>query len=496
MVIDLDRSGKIPLYRQISTHISGLIARELLLPGQRLPPSRELAGSLGVSRNTVVLAYDELEAAGLLTSRVGRGTSVCDRLPPGIASVSRPAAEPFPLEGLFGSRWTKPFPPLLALQEQVSAGREERESVNLASAAPDSSLFPLEEFRDSLVRALRCYGGDLLTCGSARGFAPLLAEIARMLARRNIICSSENLMIVNGSQQALSLLARLFVDPGDTVIMENLTYPGALQVFRSLQANCVGIPLDEEGLRVDILESVLRRSRAKLVYTIPAFQNPTGVNLSPERRRRLVELCRRHEAVIVEDDYARDLRFEGAASPPLKAWDRAQGIVYLGGFSETLFPGIRLSYILAPVRIIQRLLLLKETSDLYTNRILQGALLEFCRRGHLARHIKRKRAVHRRRSEAMARALRAHLPPAVAWRRPAGGVYQWLDLPASVDALDLLMKTRQRGVFFAPDRLFAVEAWERGGLRLDFGEVAEDKIVRGVEVISAAIQETIEAGGG
>jgi 2-aminoadipate transaminase len=493
MTIDLDRSIDIPLYRQISAHIAGLIARELLLPGQPLPPSRELAGSLGVSRNTVVQAYAEMEAEGLLSSRVGRGTSVCAALPPGAAAASQPGGEPLHLEGLFSSRWTKAFSPLLEMQ--VPAGAEEPGTVNLASSRPDSDLFPLTEFRDSLARAMRRYGGELLTCGSPRGFAPLLEQIVQLLARRGIICGSENLMIVNGSQQALSLLARLFVDPGDTVIMENLTYSGALSVFRSLQANCVGIPVDEEGMRVDVLETVLRRSRAKLVYTIPTFQNPTGVCLAPERRRRLVELCRRHELLIVEDDYAHDLRFQGPEPPPLKAWDRAEGIVYMSGFSETLFPGIRLSYILAPDRIIRRLLHLKESSDLYTNRILQGALLEFCRHGHLIRHIKRKRLALRRRSGVMAQALEAHLPPNISWSKPAGGVYQWLDLPASLDALALLTKTRQQGVHFAPDRLFSVEAWERGGLRLDFGGETDEQIAAGVEVIALAIRKLIAAAG-
>jgi GntR family transcriptional regulator len=312
-----------------------------------------------------------------------------------------------------------------------------------------------------------------------------------LLAPRSIVCGVPNLMIVSGIQQALSLVGRLFIDPGDTVILENLTYPGALSVFRSLQADCVGVPVDGEGISVEVLAGVLARRRAKLLYTIPTFQNPTGTVLSPERRRRLVELCRGHGVLILEDDYAHELAFDGREALPLKALDSDGGVISLGSFSEALFPGIRLSWILADPRIIERLLRLKETSDLYTNRILQAALLEFCRRGFYERSLKRRTRILRSRRDALEAALREHLPPEASWKPPAGGSFQWVDLPPRLDALALLMETRKRGVTFAPDRMFSVDEWKRAGMRLGFSENEEGALAQGARIIAEVMREML-----
>ncbi|MGQ9631025.1 MAG: MocR-like pyridoxine biosynthesis transcription factor PdxR [bacterium] len=491
MILNLDRTVKTPLYIQIRDRISDLIGRGLLPPGSRLPPTRELADSLGVSRNTVVSAYRELEVSGLISSHVGRGAFVCKYLPRGVSSSGGEVKSKMRFEGLFSTSWTRSYAPLASGMEQLSEADDDPDTISLASALPDRDLFPLGEFRDCLQSAMRRYGADLLTSGPPQGFQPLLDYLPAFLARRGIRCEGRDMMIVNGIQQGLSIVGRLFVDPGDTVILENLTYPGALGVFRSLQANCVGIPVDSEGIRVDILENVLKRRSAKLLYTIPTFQNPTGTVLSAERRERLVELCRENQVVIVEDDYAHELIFEGKEALPLKAWDEWDGIIYMGSFSEILFPGIRLSWILAPRPILERLLLIKQSSDLYTNRILQGALLEFCRRGLLEKHLKRKRLVYRGRRDAMLGAMKTHFPKGISWQKPRGGLFQWVDLPSKIDALSLLLKARERGVVFAPDRIFSVEEWERGGFRLGFASVGEEKIEKGIKILGEILREML-----
>jgi DNA-binding transcriptional MocR family regulator len=352
----------------------------------------------------------------------------------------------------------------------------------------------VEEFASCIQSAMRCYGGDLLAAGPARGFAPLLEYLPRFLARRGIQCTEREVMVVNGIQQALSIVGRLFVDPGDTVIMENLSYPGALGVFRTLQASCVGIPIDDEGIRVDLVETVLSRRSAKLIYTIPTYHNPTGAVLSLERRERLLDLAGRHQVVIVEDDYVHELSFDGREILPLKARDAQDGVIYLGSFSEILCPGIRLSWIVAPSTIIDRLLLIRQFTDLYSNRILQGALLEFCRKGLLERHVKRKQVAYRKRRDQMQEAMKSCFPSEVKWKKPRGGLFQWVDLPRPVDALSLLLKTRERGVIFAPDRLFSVEEWERAGLRLGLAGVNEAMIEKGIGILGDALKESLVHG--
>ncbi len=491
MIVELDRDDKVPLYLQLKRKLSMLIAERRLPPSSKLPATRELAGSLAVSRNTVVQAYQELEAEGLITSHVGRGAFVTGYLP---AEASAPAGEEaggMSYEGLFSSSWLRLNAGLLSVLEQLAEPEGRSPFINLASDKPDRSTFPVSEFGECLQSAFRRYGEKLLSFGSPRGFEPLLEYLPVLLAQRNILCQEENLMMVSGLQQALSLIGRLFIDPGDTVLLQHLTYPGALGVFRALQANCVGIAMDGRGVRTDVLQRVLRHRKPKLFYIVPTFHNPTGTVLAAERRRYLVDLCKRSSLLVVEDDYAHDLGFDGREAFPLKSWDESGGIIHVGSFSDSLFPGIRLSWIVAARPVIERLSLLKQSSDLYTNRILQAALLEFCRKGHYDRGLKRKRQLYKRRRDAMLEAMERHFPGELEWQKPGGGLYQWVDIPERLDALALLLKTRSRGVVFAPDRMFAVEEWRRGGFRLGFAAVEEQQIDRGIQVIADALKEML-----
>jgi 2-aminoadipate transaminase len=490
MIVDIDRNDPTPLYVQIKDRLAELIQNGLLAPGARLPSTRELADSMGVNRNTVINAYQELEVEGLVSSHVGRGTAVREHLPDGAAGNRRTQAERLRVEALLSATWRSTYPQLPAGAEQLLETPQAEGTISFASHDPELSLFPVQDFAGCIQSAMRKYGGDLLAAGPARGFAPLIDYMPGFLARRGIRCTAREIMIVNGIQQALSIVGRLFVDPGDTVIMENLSYPGALGVFRSLQASCIGIPLDDDGIRVDLVESVLSRRNAKLIYTIPTYHNPTGAVLSAERRERLLAAARDRQVVIVEDDYVHDLAFDGREVLPLKASDLHEGVIYLGSFSEILCPGIRLSWIVAPAAVIDRLLLIKQFTDLYSNRILQGALLEFCQKGLLDRHLKRKQAVYRKRRDLMLEAMKAHFPQEASWKKPRGGLFQWVDLPRGADALSLLLKTRGQGVLFAPDRIFSVEEWERAGLRLGFAGIQEEEIEKGIRILGDALKNS------
>ena len=488
MILDLDLRSSTPLYKQMATSVARLIRQGLVATGSRLPATRELALAQGVSRNTVVLAYQELEIQGLVSSRVGSGTFVCRDLPGRKSLGAAPATPGRSLESRLAGSWTIPHASLLAAMERMSGPDAEAARISFASAQPDPAFLPLAEFRRSLSSSFRRFGAELLAVGSPAGFAPLLEYLRSYLARRGVICGPRELMVAGGIQQGLSLVARLFLDPGDTVLLENLTYPGALAVFRSLQASCVGIPLDDQGMRTDDLAGVLRRRSAKLLYTIPTFHNPTGSTLPPDRRKRVVELCREHGVVIVEDDYAHELVFDGMEALPLKAWDEWGGTIYLGSFSESVFPGLRLCCIVAPEGIIDRLRILKQVSDLSSSPILQGALLEFLRTGHSERLLKRKRRAYRARRDALADAMKRHFPGEVRWVKPPGGLYQWVDLPPTLDAMELLAETRERGVVFAPDRMFSVEEWKRGGFRLGFSDLTEDEIDEGARIIGESLK--------
>ena len=494
MIVDIDRTDPTPLYQQLKAGIAGLVQGGLLPPGARLPSTRELSVSLGVNRNTVIAAYQELEVEGLVISHVGRGTSVCAHLPAAAVAAGAPPRETMHLEALLSNTWRNSYQRIPTELEQVQGADDDPHALSFASHFPDASLFPLDEFGWCLQSAMRKYGTDLLAGGSPRGFAPLLDYLPSFLARRGIQCTRDEIMIVNGVQQGLSMVGKLFLDPGDTVVMENLSYPGAIGAFRSLQATCIGVSVDQDGMNVEQVENVLGRRRAKLLYTMPTYQNPTSAVLSTARRHRLIETCRERGTLIVEDDYVHELALDGREVLPLKARDAAGGMISMGSFSEILCPGIRLSWIVAPAPIIDRLLPIKQYSDLYTNRILQGALLEFCQRGLLEKHLKRKIAAYRHRRDAMLAAMEASFPDEVRWSTPRGGLFLWVDLPRGMDALALLGKARARGVVFAPDRLFSVEEWERGGLRLGFAAVDEERIEKGIRVLADAMKESASLG--
>jgi 2-aminoadipate transaminase len=491
MVIKIRRNTKIPVYRQISAHISQMIGEGKLLPGSRLPDTRTLSLSLGVSRNTVVAAYGELESAGLIFSTVGKGTFVERYLPKSVFSAPRRKEVTMSYEGLFSSVWEQSFRvPFTHIDQRWDVQKDPR-VITFLSDLPDPEYFPFEEFKDSIRSALRKFGTDLLNQGNPQGFRQLLEYLPLFLAKRNVTCESAELLIVNGVQQGLSIVGKLFVNPGDTVVLENLTYPQAQLIFKSVQADLVGIPVHDDGMDIDFFERVLKRRRVKLLYTIPTYQNPTGTVMSIEKRERLVELCRKYRVVIVEDDYAHELNLEQREILPIKAWDESGCVVYMGSLSNVLFPGIRLSWILAPKTVCEKLTLIKQTSDLYTNRILQGALLEFYRRGYLEKHLKRNRFIYRKRRDVMCEAIERYFPQETNWQKATGGIFQWVDVDHRIDVEAVFEKAKAEGVLFAPDTRFFVEEWKRRGLRLSFSNENEEKIHEGVSVIGRIMKKII-----
>jgi len=492
MILKLNRNENIPLYAQVKNRIEELIKSGVLKPNTKLPSTRELASSLRVSRNTVLQAYELLEAEGLVYSGVGKGTFVNEFINSqsnGFFSDKDQVKMSF--EGLLSNAWTRSYATIFSSFERILESDKKNDFISFASDSIDETMFPREDFKECLISAFRRYGTSLLTADSSQGFFPLLEFLAGYMGRRGIIVKPENILITSGIQQGLSIIGKLFIDPGDTILLENFTYPGALGVLRSLRANCIGIPMDSEGIRLDILENVLKRSRAKFLYTIPTFHNPTGCVVPPEKRSRLVELCYTYRIIIIEDDYAHELGFDRNELLPLKALDESEGILYMGSFSESLFPGIRISWIAAATEIIEKLTILKSSEDLYTNLILQAAVLIFLQKGYFDKQLKKKRNLLSKRSRVVLNALSRYFPDTVRWIKPQGGLFQWVELPGHIDALDLLLSSRQRGVIFAPDRLFSVEEWQKSGFRLGFGYVEEEKIWKGIRIIGNILKNTI-----
>ena len=491
MRILLDRNKPVPLARQIQGHLERLMREGLLPSGAKLPATRELADELGVNRATVVLAYEELVAAGLARARVGQGTFVAERPP-----------ERAPIEPAAGRRaapieWTEIF----SRSAQIIGAEDERRRaaagpatpghgvVSFAGGMPDSGLFPTEAFRRALNEVIRREGEALLQYYPVAGYPPLRRYLSTYLLRFGLEASPDEILIVNGSQQGFDLIARTLIDPGDSVAIEQPTYPRAMQVFRSFGAQLAAVPCDEGGPRPDVFERVLERHGPKLFYCQPTCHNPTGLGISAETGRRLLAAAARHQVPIVEDGFDSSLYYGPRPAGPLKAHDADGVVIYIGTFSKILFPGLRLGWLVAPPPVIERLGAAKQLADLHTSALIQAAVHRFCERRLLDRHAARVVREYRRRREALLAALARRMPTGTTWTEPTGGFSLFLTLPEGVTASRLLPLALEHGVAFTPGDVFFLNGSGSRNLRLSFSSVATEQIERGVQRLGEAVRE-------
>jgi 2-aminoadipate transaminase len=370
--------------------------------------------------------------------------------------------------------------------------------ISFAGGLPAPELFPTERIAAATRRVLEERGAEALQYGTTEGHGPLRDLLVRHMRRYGIEAGRENVLITTGSQQALDLVGKLFVDPGDVLVVEEPTYLGALQAFGAYEPRYVGMPVDDQGMRVDDLEAELARG-PKLLYVLPNFQNPSGVTLSMSRRRRIVELAARYEVPIVEDDPYGQLRYEGEHLPPLIALDTEHrrafghgrlgaGVIYLGTLSKTLAPGLRVGWVVAAAEVIARLAQMKQGADLHTSTFCQLVAYETSRSGFLDRHVRRLRAVYGERRDVMLRALAESFPADARWTRPHGGLFLWVTLPPGMDSRELLRRALDHDVAFVPGDTFFPALGGSRTLRLNFSYCEPARIEEGVRRLGGLLR--------
>jgi GntR family transcriptional regulator/MocR family aminotransferase len=484
MRIPLDRQSAIPLYQQIKTYLRQGILSGSLAADTRLPASRQLAQNLGVNRITVENAYAELEAEGLIFSKLGSGTYV---LPPDpLLPLSKDSVgTPWPLwqQHIEDKTLRSKF-----LEEKRKAARHPQQ-INFASGISDANLFPAEDFRKVLQTVMRRDGIAALDYGERNGYAPLRASITHILASQGLQTRPENILITSGSQQALSLVAQFLLKPGDIILVESPTHVGALDLFRALDFKVVGIPVDGQGMQVEELEKLLQQHHPKLIYTIPNFHNPTGTCLNGSRRRQLLVLADRYNVPILEDDFVGDLRYDGRAQPALKALDPGGRVIYVSTFSKMLMPGLRVGFLVAEGPVYDCLVNFKRVNDLTTSTLIQRALEAYVTVGRYQAHLRRSCQIFRRRRDVMLTAIKRYLPAGVHCDLPQGGLFIWLQLPKNLDSEKLLPLAWKEGVDFAPGNGFFPEGTGgRNWLRLNFVAHEPDQIDEGIKRLGKAIK--------
>jgi len=380
---------------------------------------------------------------------------------------------------------------LMALSEQP-------EIISLAGGFPNTESFQREVVEEVQEAIARDHLAAALQYGPTEGLFELRERIVEIMAAEGARARVDDVMVTSGGQQAIDLSIRTFVDPGDVVIAEGPTYPGAVPSFTTYEARVVHVPMDDDGLRVDLVDETLDRlaaegARVKLLYTIPNFQNPAGVSMSLERRERLVQLAHDRELIVVEDNPYGQIRFEGDALPTLYELDDGAGwVVYLSTFSKILAPGVRVGWVCAPQPVLRKMNLGKQGQDLCSSTLTQRFVLEYLRRHDWRDHVARLNEIYRRRRDAMLRALEEELPAEATWTRPRGGLFVWATLPGYLDIEDVLAAAVQREVAFVPGHAAFLDGRGRHSMRLNYSSVAEATISEGVRRLGQVVAEMTE----
>ena len=368
--------------------------------------------------------------------------------------------------------------------------------ISLAGGLPDTSTFPPESFAAQMTRIAHESSAAALQYGPTEGFDETKDCILEVMGAEGMTPDRDDLMVTTGGQQAIDLISKTLIDPGDPVICEAPTYPGAIPTFCSYEADVIQIATDDEGMRVDELAHVLDRlgregRRPKFVYSVPSFQNPAGVTLSAERRRRLVELAREHELLVCEDNPYGLLRFEGEPQRTLYSLDGGDYVIYLGTFSKILSPGIRIGWIAAPPPVLEKVGLGKQAADLCTSTLTQYFVREYFAEGRWRAYIEDLVEIYRSRRDAMLEALAEHFPEQAEWTHPEGGLFVWATLPDYIDTTDLLAKALREHVAFVPGRGAYVDGRGAASMRLNYSGSTEDEIREGVRRIGEVIAEQV-----
>lgn len=365
--------------------------------------------------------------------------------------------------------------------------------ISFAGGLPAPELFPVKEMKAAVDKVFDEHGQEAMQYGAAKGVTALRQAIQQHVKEKeNVDSELDNVLVTTGSEQALDLVGKAFVNPGDTVLVEQPTYLCALDVFRSYGANFASVEMDEDGMKMDTLEEALKANpNTKLIYTVPNFQNPTGRTMTEERRKQLAELAEKYDVYVLEDNPYGEIRFAGQHVPAVKSFDKSGHVLHMSTFSKTLAPGFRLGWLVADKNVVNKLTVLKQSADLHTDNLAQFAVAQFFADNDVDAHVKEISALYGKRKDLMLEGIKKYFPEGVKYTDPEGGMFLWVEVPGVDDTVELFKECLEHDVAFVPgDPFFAGEV-QPGAFRLNYSNMKEDQIEVGLKRLGAALTAAV-----
>ncbi|MCD4686308.1 MAG: PLP-dependent aminotransferase family protein [Anaerolineae bacterium] len=471
MDIPIFKNSVEPIYQQLAQHFRLQIESGRMPPGERLPPTRDLARQLGVGRISVVNAYTQLREEGLIAAHPGRGTFVTGSRPSGSA----------------GNREWSPFDARSLGLREMTRLAQQTGVIAFNTGTPPEEFLPVDALRRAINTVLDRDHATAVAYEEAEGYMPLRVSVTEYVTSLGIQTPPDDVLITGGAQQALDLVVQTVLSEGDTLITGNPTYLGLLDIAHIRRAIPVGVPVDDQGMRIDALEAALQDHRPGLIYVAPTYHNPTGTVMPIHRRRQLLSLAAQYDVPVLEDAVYHELGYRGDPPPPLKALDEDGRVIHVSGFSKILVPGTRIGYLIVSGTLRDRLTRVKQAADICTPGLNQRAMQVYLANGSLVGHLNRVRGELRSRCEAACKAARQYLPPGSQWVEPHGGLYLWVRLPDDgPTAAELYVMAVQHGVAYAVGTLFHTDGSGSRYLRINFAAHRPARIVDGFKRLRAA----------
>jgi DNA-binding transcriptional MocR family regulator len=482
MHIEIQRNADTSLSKQIYHSIIDQIRSELLEESLQLPSVRQLSKQLGVSFVTVVKAYQQLEQDGYITSVQGKGTFVRKAKTEGKEITERTCSFDWQLS-------VQDYLP----RSQFARFHQVPESIHLSSSMIDPGLLPNRYLEQEINRMLAENPKVLSKYGEIQGDLELRRAMVEYLKKVDLVTSPEDVLVTSGSQQGIDLIARTFIGPGDVVVLEAPTYPGAIDVFRGRGATILTVPVDRDGMRVDLLQNICDKYKPKVIYTIPTFHNPTGAVMTIKRRKQILEIAKSIQCLVIEDDPWSDIYFEKKPPAAIKSLDQSGHVIFLKGFSKTLAPGCRIGILAASGSIFKRLVAAKANSDLGSPLLTQKAVIPFISSKRMMDHLKKLRTALKIRRNLVLEILSKHAPEEVSWYIPKGGLNIWLTLPSWMNTDYLLLEAKKEEITFLPGSACYPTERENHHLRISYSYMNEPKLEQGVTTICNILQSGIDS---